>query len=59
MDKQTAIAELSEVLELRSVGYYDHLAYGGKCDPSEEKMLDALDFAIKYMQGKVEENAAD
>lgn len=59
MDKATAIGELSAILKERSDGYYIHLCYGGKNDPGEEKMLNALDFAIKYMQGKVEENAPD
>ena len=50
MDKETAIGELAALLKHQSDGYYLHLVHGGKNDPDIEKSLDALDFAIKYMQ---------
>ena len=49
MDKETAIGELSALLKYKSDGYYLHLVHGEKYDPTVEKELEALDFAIKYM----------
>ena len=50
MDKETAIGELAALLKHKSHGYYLHLVHGEKNDPTVEKELEALDFAIKYMQ---------
>ena len=50
MDKETAIGELSALLKYKSDGYYLRLIHGGKNDPTVEKELEALYFAIKYMQ---------
>lgn len=50
MDKETAIGELAALLKHQSDGYYLHLVHGGKNDPTVEKELEALDFAIKYME---------
>ena len=50
MDKETAIGELAALLKYKSDGYYLHLVHGSKPDNDMEKLLYALDFAIKYMQ---------
>ena len=50
MDKETAICELASLLKYKSDGYYLRLVHGGKNDPAVEKELEALNFAIKYME---------
>ena len=50
MDKETAIGELAALLKHKSHGYNLNLVHGEKNDPTVEKELEALDFAIKYMQ---------
>ena len=50
MDKETAIGELAALLKYKSDGYYLHLEQKRKNDPAVEKELEALNFAIKYME---------
>lgn len=50
MDKETAIGELASLLKYKSDGYYLSLVHGGKKEPAFEKELEALNFAIKYME---------
>lgn len=50
MTREEAIKCLTIEIGLRSSGYCDHLAHGGKQDKGEEEFLDSLDMAIAALR---------
>ena len=50
MTREEAIKCLTVELGLRSSGYYDYLAHGGKQDKAEEESLDSLQMAIAALR---------
>jgi hypothetical protein len=52
--REEAIKCLTVEIGLRSSGYYDHLAHGGKQDKAEEEFLDSLQMAIAALREQEE-----